>query len=80
MTVNDTTVASPTDAISFELTLNHAREKVWRALTDPALLSEWLLPVIGLELRPGADFTLKTQAYPPWDGTVACRVLDVVPH
>jgi uncharacterized protein YndB with AHSA1/START domain len=50
---------------------------VWRALTDPKLLAEWLLPVIGFELEPGAAFTFKTQAYPGWDGTVNCRILEV---
>jgi uncharacterized protein YndB with AHSA1/START domain len=53
---------------------------VWRALTDPALLSEWLLPAFGLELVPGAAFKLKTQPHPGWDGTVDCRVLEVEPH
>ena len=76
----DNTAPAQTDAISFELELQHAPEKVWRALTDPALLTQWLLPVFGLELAPGAAFTLKTQPYPPWDGTVACRVLEIETH
>jgi uncharacterized protein YndB with AHSA1/START domain len=80
MTLVDKTAASQTDSITLEFDLRHSPEKVWRALTDPALLSEWLLPVFGLELTKGNAFTLKTQAHPPWDGTVACRVLDVEPH
>ncbi len=80
MNLIDKTSASPTDAISFEFDLSHSPEKVWRALTDPALLSEWLLPVIGLKLEPGAAFTFKTQAYPGWDGTVNCRVLEIEAH
>jgi uncharacterized protein YndB with AHSA1/START domain len=66
-----------TDSLSLELDLDHPPEKVWRALTDPALLTEWLLPVAGLRLEPGAAFTLKTQAFPGWDGTVNCRVLEI---
>ena len=77
MTVTDTTERSQTEAISFEFDLNHSPQKVWRALTDPALLREWLLPVIGLELEPGAAFTFKTQAYPGWDGTVNCRFIEI---
>jgi uncharacterized protein YndB with AHSA1/START domain len=50
---------------------------VWRALTDPGLLSEWLLPVVGFKLEPGVAFTFKTQPYPGWDGTVNCRVVEV---
>jgi uncharacterized protein YndB with AHSA1/START domain len=69
-----------TESISFEYDLNHAPEKVWRALTDPVLLAEWLLPVIGLELEPGAAFQFKTQAYPGWDGTVNCRFLEIEPQ
>ncbi len=80
MTLTDTTAKSQTEALAFEFDLHHAPEKVWRALTDPALLAEWLLPVTGLELAPGAAFMFKTQPYPGWDGTVHCRVLEVDTH
>ncbi len=73
----DKTDPSQTEALAFEFDLHHPPEKVWRALTDPALLTEWLLPVVGLELEPGAAFTLKTQPYPGWDGTVNCRFLEI---
>ena len=73
----DTTAQSQTESISFEFDLHHAPEKVWRALTDPVLLAEWLLPVFGLKLEPGAAFTFKTQPYPGWDGTVKCRLLEI---
>jgi uncharacterized protein YndB with AHSA1/START domain len=53
---------------------------VWRALTEPELLADWLLPVIGLELERGAAFTFKTQAYPGWDGTVNCRFVEIEPY
>ncbi len=73
----DTTTASQTESISFEFDLHHSPEKVWRALTDPVLLAEWLLPVVDLKLEPGAAFTLKTQPYPGWDGIVNCRLLEI---
>jgi len=72
----DKTAPSQTESISFEFELSNAPEKVWRALTDPALLTEWLLPVVGLKLEPGAAFTFKTQPYPGWDGIVNCRILE----
>ena len=50
---------------------------MWRALTDPVLLAEWLLPVVGFKPEPGAAFTFKTQPYPGWDGTVNCRTLEI---
>jgi uncharacterized protein YndB with AHSA1/START domain len=77
MTLVDTTARSQTDSISFEFDLHHAPEKVWRALTDPALLAEWLLPAIGLELEPGAEFRFKAQPQPGWDGIVNCRMLGI---
>jgi uncharacterized protein YndB with AHSA1/START domain len=80
MTITDKTAPSQTESISFEFELRHAPEKVWRAITDPALLTEWLLPVVGFELEPGAAFTLKTQPYPGWDGTVNCRMLEIETH
>ena len=76
----DKTAPSQTDSIAFEFDLPHAPEKVWRALTDPALLAEWLLPVVEGTLGPGAAFTFKTQPYPGWDGTVNCRILEIDAH
>jgi uncharacterized protein YndB with AHSA1/START domain len=75
----DTTARGQTDSISFEFELRHSPEKVWRALTDPALLAEWLLPVFDLALEPGAAFMFKTQPYPGWDGTVNCRMVEIDP-
>ncbi len=77
MTPVDKTAPSQTESIAFEFDLPHAPEKVWRALTDPVLLAEWLLPVIDLTLEPGAAFTFKTQPYPGWDGIVNCRILEI---
>jgi uncharacterized protein YndB with AHSA1/START domain len=77
MTAVDTTTPSQTDAISFTFDLPHAPAKVWRALTEPELLAEWLLPVLDLKLEPGAAFTFKTQPYPGWDGVVHCRLLTI---
>jgi uncharacterized protein YndB with AHSA1/START domain len=77
MTLIDKTAEAQTDSLSFEFDLRHSPAKVWRALTDPTLLAEWLLPAIELKLEPGAAFKFKSQPYPPWDGTVNCRMLEV---
>lgn len=79
MIVTDKTQPAQTSDIEFEFELAHKPEKVWRALTDPVLLTEWLLPVTGLTLELGARFTFKTQPFPGWDGTVNCKMLEVVP-
>lgn len=73
----DTTPRSQTEVVTFELELRHPPAKVWRALTDPVLLTEWLLPVVGLELAPGKAFTLEAPPQPGWDGKVACRFLEI---
>jgi uncharacterized protein YndB with AHSA1/START domain len=76
----DKTAPKQTGSLCFEFDLHHLPEKVWRALTDPVLLTEWLLPVVGLRLEPGAAFTFKTQPYPGWDGIVNCRILEIEAH
>lgn len=77
----DHTAAGQTDAITFEFNLRHPPKKVWRAISDPALLAEWLLPVVDqMKLERGASFTLQTQAFPGWDGKVKCKLLEIEPH
>lgn len=80
MNAFDKTAPSQTGAISFEFELHHSPQKVWRAITDPELLAEWLLPVVNLQLEPGAAFTFKTEPHPGWDGSVNCRVLEIEPQ
>jgi uncharacterized protein YndB with AHSA1/START domain len=77
MTLIDTTAPSQVETISFEVDLPHSPDKVWRALTDPELMAEWLLPVTGLKLDVGAAFVLTAQPYPGWDGTVSCKLLEI---
>ena len=80
MNITDKTAPAQTDSLSLEFDLKHAPAKVWRALTDPVLLAQWLLPVVGLELTPGVTFTFETDPHPGWDGKVNCRVLEVEEH
>jgi uncharacterized protein YndB with AHSA1/START domain len=80
MTPADKTARSQTEFISFEFDLPHSPEKLWRALTDPVLLAEWLLPVVDLELEPEAKFTFKAQPQPGWDGAVNCRFREIEAH
>jgi uncharacterized protein YndB with AHSA1/START domain len=80
MTLTDETAQGQTHSIAFEVELPHPPEKVWRALTDAALLREWLLPVAELELEPGTAFTLQAPPQPGWDGTVDCTLLEIDAH
>jgi len=68
-----------TQSISQEYDLPHPPAKVWRALTEPKLLSEWLMST---DMRPrvGNNFTFKAEPTPWWDGIVNCEVLELDPH
>jgi uncharacterized protein YndB with AHSA1/START domain len=59
--------------------MNARTEKVWRALTDPELVSAWLMKN---DLQPtvGHSFTFKQEPTPWWDGIVRCEVLESDPH
>jgi uncharacterized protein YndB with AHSA1/START domain len=80
MTFNDKTPPSQTELISLEFELLHPPEKVWRALTDPALLAQWLLPVSDFRLDRGSAFTFQAPPQPGWDGKVSCQLLEVEEH
>lgn len=69
-----TDTASETRSVVVERELGHAPEKIWRALTQPHLIAEWLMkgdfqPLIGHRFDFRADW-----------GTVDCRVTEVEPH
>jgi len=66
-------------SISLEYDLPHPPAKVWRALTEPELLAEWLMDN---DMRPlvGQSFTFRSKPMPWWDGIVKCEVLEVELH
>jgi uncharacterized protein YndB with AHSA1/START domain len=76
----DTTVPSQYESLTFEFELLHPPPKVWRALTEPELLAEWLLPAVDFELRQGAAFSFITQPQPGWDGIVDGLMLEIEPQ
>jgi len=51
-------------------------DKVWRALSDPALLAQWLLPN-DIVAEPGARFALAGSATE--GGTIACEIIESNP-
>jgi uncharacterized protein YndB with AHSA1/START domain len=75
--LTETTEKLQTQTVSFEVDLHHSPQKVWRALTDPSLLAEWLLPATGLALTPGTQFTFNAEPQPGWDGVVHCRLVEI---
>lgn len=53
-------------------------DRVWRALTDPAALSEWLMPT-DFQPRIGHKFQFRAFPVPGWRGVVDCEVLEFDP-
>ena len=62
--------------VRLERTYPHPPELVWRALTTPELLAEWLMPN---DFRPevGHRFTMRTKPEPGFDGIVRLEVLEL---
>ncbi len=68
-----------TRSVVVEREFPHAPEKLWRALTQPHLVEEWLMqndfkPVVG------HAFTLRAKPQPGWNGVIGCEVLVVEPQ
>ena len=55
----------------------HPRAKVWKALTEPRLVTAWLMRPENFELRVGCKFKLRAKPVPGWRGWVDCEVLAV---
>jgi uncharacterized protein YndB with AHSA1/START domain len=71
-------VAEDTRSIVVERTMPHPPDKVWRALTQPELVSEWLMPT-DLEATVGRRFNFRSQPVNGWNGITDCEVLEVSP-
>lgn len=54
-------------------------ESVWQALTDPQMITRWLMTVEGFEARVGARFILRDPPSPGFRGYVECEVLELSP-
>jgi uncharacterized protein YndB with AHSA1/START domain len=73
------TEPAATRSIVIERELRHPPEKLWRALTQGALIEEWLMqndfqPVVGQR------FNFRATPMPHWNGVVDCQVLVVEPN
>ena len=67
--------ATETRSVTIEREIAHPPEKLWRALTQPHLIEEWLMkndfkPDIGHRFKLSGD----------WGGVLDCEVLDVEPN
>lgn len=66
-----TETGAETRTVTMERELAHPPEKVWRALTQPQLLAEWLMKT-DFAPEPGRSFTFTGE----W-GSVDCKLLEI---
>jgi uncharacterized protein YndB with AHSA1/START domain len=62
--------------LHFEYVYPHTIERVWRALTDPAAIAQWLMQN-DFEPTVGHKFQFHTKPGPGFSGIVNCEVLAV---
>ena len=70
-----TDAATETRSVTVERDFPHPPEKLWRALTQPHLIAEWLMrndfvPVVGHAFKLRGD----------WGGVLDCEVLAIEPN
>jgi uncharacterized protein YndB with AHSA1/START domain len=71
--------ATETLSVVVERDVPFPPEKIWRALTQPHLIAEWLMKN---DFVPVVDhrFSLRMDPQPNWNGVVDCQVLVVEPN
>ena len=62
--------------IRLEMVYPHPPERVWRALTDSAELSQWLM-ANDFQPRLGNKFQFRAKPQPGWRGIVDCEVTEI---
>ncbi|HET9983347.1 MAG TPA: SRPBCC domain-containing protein [Longimicrobiales bacterium] len=74
-----TELAAASRSVVVEREMPHPPEKIWRALTESALMEEWLMKN---DFRPvvGQRFNFRAEPGPQWNGVTDCEVLVVEPH
>ena len=65
-------------SIRREVVYPHPPERVWRALTDPAIVATWLMES-DIAPRVGHRFQFRTKPGPGFDGIVHCEIVEVDP-
>ena len=78
--MSDVLLAAETREIVVEEHFPHAVETIWKALTSGALIARWMMTPTGFEPVEGCRFTFQTTPAGPWDGVIACEVLEVRPR
>ena len=74
-----TTTNTESLSLAMEYDMPFPPAKVWRALTEPALVSKWLMAT-DMEARVGHHFTFRSPPMPGWDGIVQSEMLELEPE
>ena len=74
--MNAAATHAPTKSIVVERTMPHPPAKVWRALTQQAMIEQWLMKN-DFELAVGHRFQFRATPVPGWSGITNCQVLEV---
>jgi uncharacterized protein YndB with AHSA1/START domain len=72
------TPAESTRSVVIEKVFPHPPEKIWRALTENALIAQWLMKN-DFEPEVGRKFQFRFDPVQGWDGVIDCQVLIVDP-
>ncbi|MBP1871190.1 uncharacterized protein YndB with AHSA1/START domain [Ensifer adhaerens] len=78
--MTETALQSHTQDIVVDEVFPHARETIWKTLTNGALMSRWIMAPTGFEPIEGNRFTFQTTPAGEWDGVIHCEVLEVRPN
>jgi uncharacterized protein YndB with AHSA1/START domain len=73
-----TDTATETRSVVLEREFPYPPERLWRALTQPHLIEEWLMKN-DFQPKVGHSFRLNAQPQPGWNGVIDCKVLVVEP-
>ena len=65
------------EKIEKKVSINAPAEKVWKALTEPKQLGEWMMMPTTFEPVVGKEFTFKAEGMEGWDGYFHCIVREV---
>lgn len=73
------TATAATRSVVIERKLSHPPAKVWRALTQGALIEEWLMKN-DFQAIVGHRFSFRQEPNQHWNGIVECEVTAVEPN
>jgi uncharacterized protein YndB with AHSA1/START domain len=69
---------SETKSIVVERLMAQPPDKIWRALTETALIADWLMQN-DFKAEVGCRFTFRAKPIPGWSGVTNCEVLTLEP-